>query len=122
MAITQPEGGRELESADLLSTLVVFGSGQPAGVGLDVLVTKVSVDFQALTSEGADSCIKRNLDALRDATGVDAICIALFDAAHQTIERVAGGHVVLAGAVCVGLPLHRVDEAHLINQIAQVRQ
>jgi diguanylate cyclase (GGDEF)-like protein/PAS domain S-box-containing protein len=96
MAITQPEGGRELESADLLSTLVVFGSGQPAGVGLDVLVTKVSVDFQALTSEGADSCIKRNLDALRDATGVDAICIALFDAAHQTIERVAGATALLA--------------------------
>jgi hypothetical protein len=96
MSSTQPEGGREPDGADLLSTLVVFGSGQRAGVGLDVLATKVSVDFQALTSEGADSCIKRNLDALREATGVDAICIALFDPARQTIERVASATALFA--------------------------
>ena len=35
--------------------------------------------------------------------------------AGKAIERIAGGHVVLAGAMRVGLPLHRVDEAHLIN-------
>jgi len=32
---------------------------------------------------------QRNLDALREATGVDAICIALFDADRKIIERVA---------------------------------
>ena len=52
-------------------------------VGLDVLATKVAVDFQGLTSEAGDNCIKRNLEALREATGVDAICIALFDARAQ---------------------------------------
>jgi hypothetical protein len=45
-----------------------------AAVGLDVLATKVAVDFQALTSEGGDSCIKRNLDAgeFRDGKWLDA--------------------------------------------------
>ena len=42
--------------------------------------------------------------------------------AGKSIQRVAGGHVILAGAVRVGLPLHGVDEAHLIGQIAEVWQ
>ena len=96
MVISLPEGGREQDGADLLSTMVVFGSGPNGGVGLDVLATKVAVDFQALTSEGGDSCIKRNLDALRDATGVDAICIVLFDSARESIERVASATGLLA--------------------------
>ena len=61
-----------------------------------MLATKVAVDFQALTSEGGDSCVKRNLDALREATGVDAICIALFDAAKKSIERVASATALFA--------------------------
>ena len=89
MANSPPEGGDEQDGTDFLSTQVVFGSGSRPSVGLDVLATKVAVDFQGLTSEGGDSCIKRNLDALREATGVEAICIALFDADRKIIERVA---------------------------------
>jgi diguanylate cyclase (GGDEF)-like protein/PAS domain S-box-containing protein len=88
MAKSPSEGGDEPESTDLLSTQFVFGRGGKPTVGLDVLVTKVAVDFQALDSEGS-SCIKRNLDALREATGVDAVCIALFDAESKVVERVA---------------------------------
>jgi len=89
MAISPPEGGEEQDGTDFLSTQVVFGNGNRSAVGLDVLATKVAVDFQALTSEGGDNCVKRNLEALREATAVDAICIALFDAEKQTVERVA---------------------------------
>ena len=89
MAISPPEGGEEQDGTDFLSTQVVFGNGNRSAVGLDVLATKVAVDFQALTSEGGDNCVKRNLEALREATAVDAICIALFDAEKKTVERVA---------------------------------
>ena len=79
----------EQETADFLATQFVFGNGEHPTVGLDVLVTKVAVDFVGLTSEAGDSCVKRNLDALREATGVDAICIALLDGERKIIERVA---------------------------------
>ena len=73
------------DSADFLSTQFVFGTGGRPAVGLDVLVTKVALDFVALTSEAGDNSVKRNLDALREATGVDAICIALLDAERRVI-------------------------------------
>jgi len=98
MAISPPEGGDEQDGTDFLSTQVVFGTGngsRPA-VGLDVLATKVAVDFQALTSEGGDGCVKRNLDALREATGVDAMCIALFDLEKKIVERVASATAMFA--------------------------
>jgi diguanylate cyclase (GGDEF)-like protein/PAS domain S-box-containing protein len=79
----------EQETVDFLATQFVFGNGEHPTVGLDVLVTKVAVDFVGLTSEAGDNCVKRNLDALREATGVDAICIALLDGERKVIERVA---------------------------------
>jgi len=96
MARSRPEDGDEQENIDFLSTQFVFGSGGKPSVGLDVLVTKVAVDFQALSSEGGDNCVKRNLDALREATGLDAICIALFDPEVTIIERVASATAVFS--------------------------
>ncbi len=96
MSDAPPIGGDEQESTDFLATQVVFANGGRPAVGLDVLVTKVAVDFLGLTSEAGDSCIKRNLDALRDITGVDAICIALFDNERRVIERVASATGLLA--------------------------
>jgi len=93
MATSLPEGGNDTEGTDFLATQRVFGAGRP-GVGLDVLATKVAVDFQGLTSEGGDSCIKRNLDALRDAAELDAICIVLFNNERTHIERVASSTAV----------------------------
>jgi diguanylate cyclase (GGDEF)-like protein/PAS domain S-box-containing protein len=86
----------EQETADFLATQFVFGNGEHPTVGLDVLVTKVAVDFVGLTSEAGDNCVKRNLDALREATGVDAICIALLDGERRIIERVAAATGLVA--------------------------
>ena len=86
----------EQETADFLATQFVFGNGEHPTVGLDVLVTKVAVDFVGLTSEAGDNCVKRNLDALREATGVDAICIALLDGERKVIERVAAATGLVA--------------------------
>jgi diguanylate cyclase (GGDEF)-like protein/PAS domain S-box-containing protein len=93
-----PTGGNDPQDVtDFLSTQFVFGSGAGRGIaGLDVLVTKVAVDFVALTSESGDSCVQRNLEALRESAGLDAICIALLDADKAKIERVAAATGLLA--------------------------
>ena len=96
MANAASDGDDEQDGSDFLSTQNIFGGGGKPSVGLDVLATKVAVDFQGLSSEGGDNCVKRNLDALRDATDVDAIAIALFDARVQFVERVASATSLLA--------------------------
>jgi len=64
------------------------GSGRRSKVSLDVLLTKAAVDLQNLPIEHGDVIVKQNLEALREAAGLDAIFIAEFDAQRQTIERV----------------------------------
>ena len=96
MASSASDGGDNEGGTDFLSTQNVFGRGNKPSVGLDVLATKVAVDFQGLTSEGGDNCVRRNLDALRDATDVDAMCIALFDESVQNVEQVASATSLLA--------------------------
>ncbi|HKQ15065.1 MAG TPA: EAL domain-containing protein [Steroidobacteraceae bacterium] len=58
--------------------------------GLDVLLTKAAIDFQNLATEHADALVRLNLEALREAAGLDALLIASFDSAHATIEHVVG--------------------------------
>ena len=123
-----PIEAEEQENTDFLATQFVFGNGgaRPA-VGLDVLVTKVAVDFVGLTSEAGDNCVKRNLDALREATGVDAICIALLDGERKHIERVAAstGLVtpfdpqVMKGDAIARLPVFTGKLEHL--RLAEIR-
>lgn len=67
-------------------------SGHPrrSKAGLDVLLTKAAIDFQNLSSEHADALLRLNLEALREAAGLDALLIATFDEAHTVIEHVIG--------------------------------
>src|SRR5262245_6123620 len=58
-----------------------------SNVGLDVLTTKAAVEFQTVASEN-DPSIRQNLEALREAAGLDAVFIALFDTQRTSIERV----------------------------------
>ncbi len=58
--------------------------------GLDVLLTKAAIDFQNLSNEHADALLRLNLEALREAAGLDALLIASFDSAHTIIEHVVG--------------------------------
>ena len=58
--------------------------------GLDVLLTKAAIDFQNLANEHADALVRLNLEALREAAGLDALLIASFDSAHTVIEHVVG--------------------------------
>jgi len=65
-------------------------------VGLEVLLTKAAVDFQSFPADNADLTIRQNLEALREAAGLDTFFIARFDSRLQNIERVVGAASLFA--------------------------
>jgi diguanylate cyclase (GGDEF)-like protein/PAS domain S-box-containing protein len=91
-------------------------------VGLDVLLTKASIDFQNLTSERDDPLLKQNLESLRESAGLDAIVIATFDEAHKSIEHVVAASGLFATfnpIVFHGEPLERLP--YLRSKLAHLR-
>jgi diguanylate cyclase (GGDEF)-like protein/PAS domain S-box-containing protein len=64
------------------------GTDRKSRVTLDVPLTKAAVDFQNLPADDADVVIRQNLEALREAAGLDAVFIAHFDARKHSIEQV----------------------------------
>ncbi|MET0985731.1 MAG: PAS domain S-box protein, partial [Steroidobacteraceae bacterium] len=76
-----------VSKAQTEATSTARSNGRASNVGFDVLTTKAAVEFQTLANEN-DPSIKQNLEALREAAGLDAVFIALFDAQRTSIERV----------------------------------
>jgi diguanylate cyclase (GGDEF)-like protein/PAS domain S-box-containing protein len=62
----------DLSASDVLSPHAWPGRGARPPSGLDVLGTKIAVDFQMMTAATATDTIIVNLELLRDATRVDA--------------------------------------------------
>jgi diguanylate cyclase (GGDEF)-like protein/PAS domain S-box-containing protein len=65
-------------------------------VGLDVLCTKIAVDFQTMTAESAAECIVANLELLREATRADVSIHMSFDAEATTFLEVQVARGLLA--------------------------
>jgi diguanylate cyclase (GGDEF)-like protein/PAS domain S-box-containing protein len=61
------------------------------GPGLDLLSTKLAVDFQSVTRASVAERLQTGVQALTDASGADAVFVALFDATASTIEEVYAG-------------------------------
>ncbi len=78
----------------------LFVTRPPAGrrskVGLDVLLTKAAVDFQNPPATGADDMVRQNLDAVREAAGLDTFFVAHFDHQSQSINKVLGSASLFA--------------------------
>ncbi len=131
MASTPPlppaEPAPDSPDIDLLATQRVFSAANRSLVGLDVLLTKVSVDFQNLPRDNTDACVVRSLEALREASGVDAMFIALFDRERRVIESVSGATSlytafnpgVLQGDLLESLPYLRDRLGHM--RIVEIR-
>jgi diguanylate cyclase (GGDEF)-like protein/PAS domain S-box-containing protein len=66
------------------------------GGGLDLLYTKVAVDLQNLSLDSAERRIRAGLQSLTDATGSDAVFIALFDAELGVLSTVYAGRSVFS--------------------------
>ncbi len=61
----------DLSASDVLSPNSWPKRGIRPLVGLDVICTKIAVDFQTMTAQTAAECIRTNLELLRDATRAD---------------------------------------------------
>src|SRR5277367_891082 len=61
----------DLTASDVLSPQTWPSRGQRPAVGLDVIYTKIAVDFQTMTASTALNTLVVNLELLRDATRVD---------------------------------------------------
>jgi len=62
---------RDLSASDILSPQSWPRRGVRPTVGLDVICTKIAVDFQSMTQATAPDCIVANLELLREATRAD---------------------------------------------------
>jgi diguanylate cyclase (GGDEF)-like protein/PAS domain S-box-containing protein len=70
---TAPHDPRQLDltASDILSPQTWPKRGLRPVLGMDVICTKIAVDFQAITAENALATIVANLEMLREATRVD---------------------------------------------------
>ncbi len=101
MAIA-PHDPRQLDltASDILSPQTWPKRGPRPIVGLDVICTKIAVDFQAMNADNALDTITANLEMLRDATRVDAAFHISFDT-----ELDAFGEIQVArGMLATGNP------------------
>src|SRR5580704_12788563 len=69
----------DLTASDILSPQTWPKRGSTPAVGLDVICTKIAVDFQAMTAVTAPEVIGVNLELLREATHTDAAFHIAFD-------------------------------------------
>ncbi|MGD8323959.1 MAG: EAL domain-containing protein [Gammaproteobacteria bacterium] len=64
--------------------------------GLDLICTKLAVDFQCLDAERLAERFSAGLQSLTDASGADSVFIAVFDLSRRSIETVYAGHSAFA--------------------------
>ena len=94
MAIAPNDPRRlDLTASDILSPQTWSRRGFRPALGLDVICTKIAVDFQSMTSTTAADCIVANLELLREAARADtAFHISLdLDATAFASVQVARG-------------------------------
>ena len=65
--------------------------GRGVTPGLDLISTKVAVDFQSITAETAAERITTGLQALTEAAGADSIFVALVDESGSSFTKVYAG-------------------------------
>src|ERR1700722_20248666 len=84
----------DFSASDVLAPQFWIGKAERPAPGIDVACTKIAVDLQNLSREGADDCIGRCLEILREATSADAAFALFFDQSATHIESVlsARGH------------------------------
>ncbi len=89
MPKVQGESLPEFTASDVLSTKLWQPRAERPPLGIDLACTKIAVDFQNITASNADAVIRQSLDILREATGTDAVFLALFDGRGESIDSVA---------------------------------
>jgi len=98
----------------------VLRSSRKSG-GLDVVFTKLAVDFQTLDDATADSTILQGLETLREAIECDAVCVGLHDVGTPQIDKIQAARAtftacnpeILEGVQLESLPWLKSHLKHL---------
>jgi len=88
MATPIPDKPEDFSASDILSAEAWTGRAPRPVVGIDVVCTKIAVDFQNLKRESLDDCLRRNLELLRDATASDCSFLASLNPDDLTFSDV----------------------------------
>src|SRR5580704_5745719 len=88
MATPPPDKPADFTASDILSADAWTGRAAKPVVGIDVVCTKIAVDFQNMRREGMEDCVRRNLELLRGATGSDCAFLAALSPEDGTITEV----------------------------------
>src|ERR1700761_8017614 len=80
----------DLTASDILSPHTWPRRGNRPTVGLDVICTKIAVDFQTMTAATVSETLIANLELLREAAHVDA---AFHLALDEELQLVSDVHV-----------------------------
>jgi diguanylate cyclase (GGDEF)-like protein/PAS domain S-box-containing protein len=86
----------DLTASDVLAPQTWPRRGIRPAVGLDVICTKIAVDFQSMTAATAAECIFANLELLREATHADTAFHIILDADVETFVDVQVARGMLA--------------------------
>lgn len=92
--LTDPDP--EFTASDILSPQVWSARGPRRALGLDVTCTKIAVDFQNLTPQNVDACLRENLELLREASGCDAAFALMFGPEGTVVESVTAARGMFA--------------------------
>ena len=89
MPKVQGESLPEFTASDVLSSKLWQPRAERPPLGIDLACTKIAVDFQNISASNADAVIRQSLDILREATGTDAVFLALLDGRGESIDSIA---------------------------------
>src|SRR3977135_2377809 len=88
MATPPPDKPADFTASDILSADAWTGRVPKPVLGMDVVCTKIAVDFQNMRRDSVDECVRRNLELLRGATGSDCAFLAALNPEDSTIADV----------------------------------
>src|SRR5215469_2545890 len=88
MTTPPPDKPADFTASDILSADAWTGRAAKPIVGIDVVCTKIAVDFQNMRRDSMEECIQRNLELLRGATGADCAFIAALSPEDGSIADV----------------------------------
>jgi len=86
----------DLTASDILSPSAWSRRGSRPALGLDVICTKIAVDFQTMTASTANDCISANLQLLREATAADTAFHIVLDGESERFADVQVARGLLA--------------------------
>src|SRR5579862_33568 len=89
MATPPPEKPAEFTASDILSADAWTGRAPKPVLGIDVVCTKIAVDFQNMRrGDSMSECVQRNLELLRGATASDCAFLAVLNPEDSTFAEV----------------------------------